>query len=141
MSFLDSAPLISTVESLSPIHPNVEENTFWLALICSNSGNDKATNGSSPLCAPKRTSCCGCGTGKFRSAKPLSKLNIAVFAPTPRARVATATAVKPGFFVSIRNPQRMSCQRVSTGPPQQSHHHHVRNDSNQFPGLVYLATT
>lgn len=33
-----------------------------------------------------------------------TKLNIAVFAPMPRASVATATAVKPGFFPSIRNP-------------------------------------
>jgi hypothetical protein len=34
----------------------------------------------------------------------LTKLNIAVFAPMPRASVATATAVKPGFFANIRNP-------------------------------------
>ena len=33
-----------------------------------------------------------------------TKLNIAVFAPMPRASVATATAVKPGFFANIRNP-------------------------------------
>ncbi len=104
MSLRDSAPLISTVESLSPNHPKVEENTFWLALIFSNSGNDKPTKDSLPLCAPKRTSCCGCGTGKSRSANPLSRENIAVFAPMPRASVATATAVKPGFFDSIRNP-------------------------------------
>jgi hypothetical protein len=49
------------VERLSPHHPKVEENTFWPLLICSNRGNDKATKGSSPLCAPKRTSCSGCG--------------------------------------------------------------------------------
>ncbi len=34
----------------------------------------------------------------------LSKLKIAVFAPMPRASVAMATVVKPGFFASIRNP-------------------------------------
>jgi hypothetical protein len=35
---------------------------------------------------------------------PLTKLNIAVFVPMPRASVATATAVKPGFFANIGNP-------------------------------------
>jgi hypothetical protein len=34
----------------------------------------------------------------------LTKLNIAVFAPMPRASVAMATAVNPGFLASIRNP-------------------------------------
>jgi hypothetical protein len=33
-----------------------------------------------------------------------TKLNIAVFAPMPRASVATANAVKHGFFANIRNP-------------------------------------
>ena len=36
-------------------------------------------------------------------------LKIAVLAPMPRARVSTATAVKPGFFASILIPYRKSC--------------------------------
>src|SRR5580700_396858 len=40
-------------------------------------------------------------------------LKIAVFAPMPRAKVRTATAVKPGLFASIRQPYRMSCSKVS----------------------------
>ena len=35
-------------------------------------------------------------------------LNIAVVAPTPKARVKTATAVKPGFLRSNRTAYRMS---------------------------------
>ena len=34
----------------------------------------------------------------------LITLKIVVFAPMPRARVRTATAVNPGFFASIRRP-------------------------------------
>ena len=35
---------------------------------------------------------------------------IAALAPMPSASVNTATAVKPGFFASVRIPNRMSCQ-------------------------------
>src|SRR6266404_9853259 len=37
------------------------------------------------------------------SRAPSTTLKIAVFAPMPGASVSTATAVKPGFFTSIRN--------------------------------------
>ena len=37
----------------------------------------------------------------------------AVLAPIPRARVATATAVKPGDFNSVRAPNRMSRHQSS----------------------------
>ena len=34
---------------------------------------------------------------------PFTTLKIALFAPMPSTSVSTATAVKPGFFSSIRN--------------------------------------
>src|SRR5260370_10495968 len=57
-----------------------------------------------------RTSSSGCFTGKFLSITASIKLKIAVFAPIPSASVNTATAVNPGFFDSIRQPKRVSCQ-------------------------------
>src|SRR6516225_2695411 len=39
-------------------------------------------------------------------------LKIAVFAPIPKARVSTATAVKPGDLNNIRDAYRMSCNSV-----------------------------
>jgi hypothetical protein len=41
-------------------------------------------------------------------------LKIAVLAPMPRARVRTATRVKPGLLVSIRAPKRTSCHSASS---------------------------
>ena len=38
----------------------------------------------------------------------LIQLKIVLFAPIPSASVITATAVKPGFFASIRKPKRAS---------------------------------
>jgi hypothetical protein len=46
---------------------------------------------------------CGSANGSGRISTPLTTLKIAVLAPIPSARVMTATAVKPGFFVSARN--------------------------------------
>src|SRR6478672_2636643 len=40
--------------------------------------------------------------GSGRSNTALTTLNMAVFAPIPRARVMTATAVNPGFLRSVR---------------------------------------
>src|SRR5437660_8025091 len=42
------------------------------------------------------------GKGNARRSTALTKLKIAVFAPTLSASVSTATAVKPGFFSSWR---------------------------------------
>src|SRR5437762_11687494 len=42
------------------------------------------------------------GYGRGFSKTPLTRLNIAVFAPMPSASVCTATAVKPGFFSNWR---------------------------------------
>jgi hypothetical protein len=42
-----------------------------------------------------------------------------VFAPIPSASVNIATAVKPGFFLSMRKPNFKSCHIVSiTAPPE-----------------------
>src|SRR5580704_11574634 len=65
-----------------------------------------------------------------------TRLNIAVLAPMPRASVATASAVEPGLFPSIRNPKRMSCQRVCTGPPQETHNFHRWKESNRNQNLL-----
>jgi hypothetical protein len=59
--------------------------------------------------------------GGFKRRRTASTtLKIAVFAPMPRARVSTATVVKPGDFASIRNPCRKSCQRVCIDTPPES---------------------
>src|SRR6266542_3486078 len=50
----------------------------------------------------RRTSLSGSRYGSGLRSTPLTTLNMAVFAPMPRARVNTATAVKPGFFSSWR---------------------------------------
>jgi hypothetical protein len=65
-----------------------------------------------------RTSPSGSSTGSGRRRNALTALNIALFAPMPRASVTTATAVNPGVFQSIRNPYRKSCQRVFIFKPQ-----------------------
>jgi NAD(P)-dependent dehydrogenase (short-subunit alcohol dehydrogenase family) len=44
-------------------------------------------------------------------------LNIAVFAPTPKARESTATIVKPGLFQSTRSAYRISCNNVVIQTP------------------------
>src|SRR5437879_5764983 len=54
----------------------------------------------------------GSGKGNGRSSTPYTTVKIAVLAPMPRASVKTATAVKPGFFASIRKAYRKSCQSV-----------------------------
>src|SRR5262245_37743589 len=40
-----------------------------------------------------------------------TRLKMVVLAPIPRARDIAATKVKPGFFISIRKPYRMSCHK------------------------------
>ena len=51
------------------------------------------------------------GRGLRRTA--LTTLKIAVFAPTPSARAATATSVNPGRATSVRKPYLMSCSNPS----------------------------
>jgi hypothetical protein len=43
-------------------------------------------------------------TGGLRSSMVLITLKMVLFTPMPRANVNTATAVKPGFFASMRTP-------------------------------------
>jgi len=50
----------------------------------------------------------GCAKGKGRRRTPLTRLKMAVLAPIPSASVSTATAVKPGFLISMRAPKRKS---------------------------------
>src|SRR5215469_8096882 len=53
------------------------------------------------------------GYGSGRSKTAFTTLKMAVFAPMPSASVRTVTAVKPGFFPSMRAAYRRSCQMVS----------------------------
>src|SRR5262249_44953908 len=48
------------------------------------------------------------GKSSGRSTTPLSTLNIAVLAPTPRVNVTTATAANDGLRVSVRRAKRRS---------------------------------
>src|SRR5215469_5443884 len=57
------------------------------------------------------TSSRGEGTARLRSSKASIKEKTAVLEPIPSARVKTATAVNPGFFLSIRKPYRASSSK------------------------------
>src|SRR5262245_15011199 len=57
----------------------------------------------------------------------------AVFAPIPRARVATAAAAKPGLRPNIRNAYRRSESSVLIRPPPES-----RAPASQEAGLLQL---
>ena len=46
----------------------------------------------------------GSGYASGRSSTPFTTLKMAVFAPMPSASASIATAVKPGFLRSVRNP-------------------------------------
>jgi hypothetical protein len=48
----------------------------------------------------------------------LTRLNIAVFAPTPNASETIAIAVKPGLFASRLSPNLRSCNNVSIDPSE-----------------------
>ena len=54
----------------------------------------------------------GSFTGGFLSKTPLTTLKIAVLAAIPSPSVMTATAVKPGFFASMRRPYFKSWNNV-----------------------------
>jgi hypothetical protein len=54
-------------------------------------------------------------------------LKMAVFAPIPSARVKIATVMNPGFFLSVRAPYRISCQRFSM---------EIRFRKNQAPPVL-----
>src|SRR6267378_150056 len=63
-----------------------------------------------------RTSCCGSLTGSSRNKTWSRRVNIAVFAPMPSAKVRTATAVKPGERASMRKVYFKSRRTVSSQP-------------------------
>ena len=56
----------------------------------------------------------GAENGSGRSKSALTKLKIAVFAPSPSARLITATTVKAGRFNKLRRLILISLSRVST---------------------------
>src|SRR5438552_17211094 len=62
------------------------------------------------------TSCCGSLTGRSLNKTWSRSVKIAVFAPMPRARVRTATAVKPGVRASMRKVYFRSRSTVSSQP-------------------------
>src|SRR5262249_15660207 len=63
------------------------------------------------------TSSSGRLTGILRNNTWSASEKIVVLAPTPRAKVAMATAVNAGFFRRVRAPKRRSCQIVSINMP------------------------
>src|SRR6185437_11589581 len=63
------------------------------------------------------TSRLGESKGRGRSSTASITLKIAVFAPMPRARVSTATAVKPADLASIRMPYFRSFQSAPISSP------------------------
>ena len=52
------------------------------------------------------------------SSTAFTTLNMAAFAPMPKAITNTATEVNPRFFLSMRPAKRKSCQHVSTKDSQ-----------------------
>src|SRR5207248_8630962 len=58
----------------------------------------------------------GYGSGFNSTASKTEKM--VVFAPTPSASTASATAAKPGFFKRTRRPKRRSCQSALISSPQ-----------------------
>src|SRR3989442_1207194 len=64
----------------------------------------------------RRTSCWGSLTGRSRSRTWSRRVKMAVLAPMPRARVRTATAVKPGVRASMRKEYFKSRRTVSSQP-------------------------
>src|SRR5580704_804571 len=57
------------------------------------------------------------GKGSARSRTAFTTENIAVFAPIPKASVASAMAVNPGDFNSMRAPNLRSCQKLFKRSP------------------------
>ena len=56
--------------------------------------------------------------GRGLSSTAFTTLNIAAFAPMPKAITNTVTEVNPRFFLSMRPAKRKSCQHVSTKDSQ-----------------------
>src|SRR4051812_31866611 len=77
-------------------------------------------SGSLALPSQSATSRSGSGYASGRSNVALTMLNMVVFAPMPRASVATATAMKPGLRLHIRTAYRTSLRkvRITPGPEQ-----------------------
>ncbi len=69
-----------------------------------------------PMCGPVdqiMTSCSGCATGSRRSINWSIRVKIAVLAPMPRAREATATRVKSGLRRRLRRANRRSNRNLA----------------------------
>src|SRR6266851_274508 len=77
-----------------------------------------------------RTSCWGSLTGRRRNKTWSRRVKMAVLAPMPRARVRTATAVKPGVRASMRKVYFRSRRTVSSQPMT------VRRRAASLPVLV-----
>src|SRR5882762_5076331 len=77
-----------------------------------------------------RTSCWGSLTGRRRNRTWSRSVKMAVFAPMPRARVRTATAVKPGVRASMRKVYLRSRRTVSSQPVK------VRRRTEGLTGVV-----
>src|SRR5882724_7837799 len=77
-----------------------------------------------------RTSCWGSLTGRRRNRTWSRSVKMAVFAPMPRARVRTATAVNPGVRASMRKVYLRSRRTVSSQPVK------VRRRAEALAGVV-----
>src|ERR1017187_2418174 len=69
-----------------------------------------------PMCGPVdqiMTSCSGCATGSRRSINWSIRVKMAVLAPIPRAREATATKVKSGLRRRLRRANRRSNRNLA----------------------------
>src|ERR1035438_2806967 len=69
-----------------------------------------------PMCGPVDqiiTSCSGCATGRRRSINWSISVKMAVLAPMPRAREATATEANNGLRVRLRRANRRSNRNLA----------------------------
>ncbi len=78
----------------------------WSTSVCSRQNMNIGTEVPSISWLPnmKLTMRSGSGYASGRSSTAFTTVKIAVLAPMPSASVRTATAVKPGLFLSIRKP-------------------------------------
>src|ERR1051326_4865303 len=72
------------------------------------------------------------GTGRGRINIPLTRLNIVEFAPVPRARDKTATAVDVASFHSMRMAYRMSLSTIALALTRRLHE---GADANRIHGI------
>jgi hypothetical protein len=99
-----------------PAQANIDEKTCCRRSISSNIATDRSSCRPFGLSVDIRTSRPGSSTGSVRSTSALTRLKMALFAPMPSASDSTATAVKPGFLLSVRAANFTSCANCSTAP-------------------------